>query len=109
MIQKLAQMPEPETPEKAELAVARVHSEHVTRKKALRAAKGGKKEKLDDFAERVLRHFEERFGTMKPEQRDAELRYVLERIVNKLRADIRELRQYGRPTLVPKPTKRKIA
>ena len=108
MVETLAQMPEPATRKKAEMEVARVRSEHAIQKKALRATKKRKNEKLEHFAERVLRQFEERFGTMSPERRDAELRFALELIVNTLRADIRELRQYGRPTLVPKP-KREIA
>ena len=102
MVEKLAQMPQPVTHKKAELVVARVRAEHSIRKKAIRAANKPKKERLEHFAERVLRHFEERFG------RDAELRFVLELIVNTLRVDIRELRQYGRPTLMPRP-KREIA
>lgn len=42
-------------------------------------------------------------------QRDLEVRYVLERIVNTLRADIRDLRQFSRPALVPRPSKREVA
>jgi hypothetical protein len=89
--------------------VAQVRSEHAVQKKAVRAAKTAGTETTKEFAERVLRYFKERFGTMPPQKRDSELQYVLELIVNTLRSDIRELKQFGRPALVPKPRKRNIA
>jgi hypothetical protein len=109
MIQKLAQMPEPATRKKAELVVAQVRREDAVEKKAVRAAKLHDNEDIETFAARMLRYFEGRFGTVSPQQRDYELRFVLELIVNSLRADIRELRQFGRPTLVPKPASREVA
>jgi hypothetical protein len=61
------------------------------------------RESIDDFANRTMRSFEKRYNGISPEVRDAELRYVLELVNATLRSSIRELRQYGRPTLVPKP------
>jgi N-glycosylase/DNA lyase len=58
---------------------------------------------LDDFAERTVRSFEKRYNGHSQEVRDAEVRYILELINATLRSSIRELRQYGRPALVPKP------
>lgn len=109
MVKELAQIPAPVTRKKAEEVVAQVRSEHAVQKKAVRAAKKAGTETTKEFAERVLRYFKERFGTMPPQKRDSELQYVLELIVNTLRSDIRELKQFGRPALVPKPRKRKIA
>jgi len=109
LVQRLAQMPEPATRRKADSIVARVRSEHITQKKAVKAANERGTESVEEFSERVLRHFKDRFSTMPPQQRDSELQYVLELIVNTLRSDVRELKQFGRPALVPKPKKRKIA
>ncbi len=109
MIQKLALMPKPATRKNAAAIVAQVRTEQAIQKKAVISAKTRSGEDVEDFAARVLRQFKDRFGTIPSQQRDAELRYVLERIVNTLRADIRELRQFGRPTLVPRPAKREIA
>jgi hypothetical protein len=109
IVGKLAQMPEPSTRKKADSVVARMHTEHTIGKKVARAAKNRDKESLEEFAKRILCHFQNRFGSMPQEKRDADLRYVLELVVNSLRAEIRELRLYGRPTQVPKPVKREIA
>jgi hypothetical protein len=109
MVQKLMAMPKPQTPKQAEVVVAVVHSEHGLRRKEAKAAKKPYEENVDEFAARILRHFKDRFGTMAAQQRDNELLFALELIVNSLRSDIRELRQYSRPALVPKPVGREVA
>lgn len=104
VVEKLVQMPRPATREQAAEAVRIAVQEHVAQKKA--AKKSGAKSTehgLEEFTARVVKLFEHRYKSVMPQQRDVELRYVLERVVNTLRADIRELRQYGRPALVPKP------
>jgi hypothetical protein len=62
---------------------------------------------IEDFANRTAVSFEKLLNGVSPEVREAKVRYVLEYINARLRAPIRELRQYGRPTLVPKPATRK--
>lgn len=60
---------------------------------------------IDEFAARIVRMFEERFGAYHGEGRDAQIRSVLERVVNTLGADVRELRIDSRPDRVRKPAK----
>ncbi len=67
------------------------------------AAKFSQDDDFDQFAQRIVRQFEERYRAATQEHRDAELRCVLELVVNSLRADIRELRQFARPSLVRRP------
>jgi hypothetical protein len=61
------------------------------------------RESLDDFANRTTKSFEKRYAGILPEVRDVELRYILELVNATLRTSVKELRQYGRPALVPKP------
>ena len=58
---------------------------------------------LDEFANRTVKLFEKRYNGTSPEVRDAEVRYIFELVNSTLRSPVRELRQYGRPALVPKP------
>jgi AraC-like DNA-binding protein len=62
---------------------------------------------IDEFATRIVRMFEERFGAYRGEDRDAQIRSVLERVVNSLGADVRELCIDHRPECVRKPAKSK--
>lgn len=62
---------------------------------------------IDEFATRVVRMFEERFGSYRGEDRDEQIRLVLERVVNVLNADVHELRTDGRPGRMCKPDKAK--
>ena len=47
---------------------------------------------------------EDASGLATPQERDREIQYILEGVVNTLRSGVRELRHYSRPDLVPKPT-----
>ena len=62
---------------------------------------------IEDFADRTAISIEKLLNGASPEAREAEVLYVLEYVNARLRTSIRELRQYGRPTLVPKPATRK--
>jgi hypothetical protein len=62
---------------------------------------------IEDFADRTAISFEKLLRGASPEVREAEVRYVLEYVNDRLRTSIRELQQYGRPTLVPRPSTRK--
>jgi dGTP triphosphohydrolase len=62
---------------------------------------------IEDFADRMASFFEKLLNGASPEVREAEARFVLEYVNARLRTSIRELRQYGRPTLVPNPATRK--
>ncbi len=109
LIQKIVEMPAPATPTEAKEIVARVSNEIAVMKRERRAARKSVTKDIEEFAGAMVRQFESQFGKMPPRQRDAELRYVLERIVNTLRADIKTLRQFSRPALVPNPASREIA
>ena len=105
LVENLLEMPAPETRDEARAAVRVVSQAHLEKKRLARKpiAKFSGTDDLDQFAQRVVRQFAERYRTATPEHRDAEVRYVLEMIVSSLRADIRELRQFARPALVPRP------
>lgn len=61
----------------------------------------------EEFATRVVRLFEERFGSYRGEDRDEQIRFVLERVVKALNADVHELRTDNRPDPVRKPANSK--
>jgi hypothetical protein len=109
LLRNLLEMPAPATTKEAEEVVARVCNEIAIEKREKRAAKKSAEKDIEEFAGAIVRQFESQFGKMQPKQRDAELLYVLERIVNTLRADIKTLRQFSRPALVPKPESREVA
>lgn len=58
---------------------------------------------LEDFAARTVRTFEARYQGISQSVRDDEVQYVFELVNATLRSSVRELRQYERPALVPKP------
>ena len=105
LVEILLKMPEPKTSEKASAVVLEALKKQVLQK----AKKASVKADLETFSERIVKQFEDRYRSATPQQRDAEVRYILELLVNRLRAPIRELRQFGRPTLVPKPKKQGAA
>ncbi len=109
LIQKIIEVPAPSTHKEATAVVERIQNDISAQKREKRIARKSSANSLEEFAAGMIRHFEKRFGDMPPNQRDAEVRYVLGRIVNTLRADIKALRQFKRPTLVPKPGSREAA
>jgi hypothetical protein len=107
-VEELFEMTEPEIPEEAAAVVATAmkrRSDRKRKKASSRTAKAG----LEEFTDRIMKQFEERYRSVPPDQRDRELQYVLETIVNTLHSPIRELRQCSRPALVPKPVKQEVA
>jgi hypothetical protein len=106
-VEDLLEMPEPETPEEATSAVSAAMKERSAqrrKKTSSRKTKAG----LEEFTDWIVKPFEERYRSFPPEHLDRELQYVFERIANTLRSSIRELRQYSRPALVPKPATREV-
>ncbi|MFP5209690.1 MAG: hypothetical protein ACLGRW_10415 [Acidobacteriota bacterium] len=103
VVDKLVRMPPPATREEAAEAVRAAIRDHVAQKKAVNnvAAKPAEMG-VENFTAHVVKLFEQRYRSMAPAQRDAELRYVLEVVTNTLRAGVTNLRQYSRPALVPK-------
>lgn len=107
-IEELLEMPEPQTREEAATAVAAVAKRQTTQKRKKVASVRATAD-VEVFANRIVKQFEDQYRSATPAERDEEVRYVLERVVNTLRAPIRELREFGRPALVPKPAKREAA
>ena len=105
VVETLLKMPEPKTSEKASAVVRQAFKTQVLQK----AKRASVKADLEAFSEKIVRQFEDRYRSAAPQQRDAEVQYILELLVNTLRAPSRELRQFGRPTLVPKPKKQGAA
>ncbi len=105
VVEALLRIPEPKTSEKASAVVREAFKTHVLQK----TKKASAKPDLEAFANRIVKQFEDRYRSAAPQQRDAEVQYILELLINSLRAPIRELRQFGRPTLVPKPPKQGAA
>ena len=64
---------------------------------------------LDDFAARIVKQFEDRYRATPQTERDAEVQFVFELVNASMRSSVRQLKQYSRPTLVPKPGKGKQA
>lgn len=107
-VEELLEMPEPRTAEEAAATVAtamKQRSERKRNKTSSRKAKAG----LEEFTDWIMKQFEERYRSVPRDQRDRELQYVLELIVNTLHAPIRELREFSGPALVPKPAKQEAA
>ena len=105
VVETLLKMPEPKTSEKASAVVRQAFKTQVLQK----AKRASVKADLEAFSEKIVRQFEDRYRSAAPQQRDAEVQYILELLVNTLQAPIRELRQFARPTLVPKPKKQGAA
>lgn len=59
---------------------------------------------IEEFADRTATSFEKLLRGASPEVRYAEVRFVLESVNHKLGTSIRDLRQYTRPTMVPRPS-----
>jgi hypothetical protein len=60
---------------------------------------------LEEFATRIVRMFETRYRSYHGADRDEQIRFILERIVNVLGANVQELRTYRRSDRVPEPAK----
>lgn len=104
VVETLLQMPEPTTRNEAVEQVHKVAAKHVAKKRAARkAAAKPSAASLEAFTKHIVKQFERRFSSMAPEQRDNEIKYVFETVVNTIRANVHELGQYSRPTLVPMP------
>jgi hypothetical protein len=102
IIESLFRIPIQETREQAAVAVAGAVSRYIVQKK-----NGGSRNhntgNLEEFARKVVKQFKDRYQSRAPQDRDEEVQYVLERVVNTLRVPITELCQFSRPALVPKP------
>lgn len=61
---------------------------------------------IEEFTTRIVRMFEEHFGSYLGEDRDEQIRAVLERVVKALHADVHELHTDDRPNRVGKPAKK---
>jgi AraC-like DNA-binding protein len=62
---------------------------------------------IEEFARRIVRMFEDRYGSYRGEDRDEQIRSVLERVVNVLHADVHELRTDNCPDRVGEHAKTK--
>jgi hypothetical protein len=110
IVENLIQMPKPETREDAVTAVsAVVKAQAPEKKERKKAATKPANMGLEEFAAGIVRRFEDRYRSRTPQERDAEIQFVLELVVCKLRANIGELRHYKRPALVPKPASKNAA
>jgi hypothetical protein len=110
LVEELSRIPEPETHEEAAKAVTNAHQQHVARKKqAKRTGQKAERATLEEFTTRTVKQFEAQFRSVPPLIRDGQIRYVFEHIVNSLRSNVREVRQFSRPSLVPKPEVKEAA
>lgn len=110
LVENLLQMREPETREEARAVVAGAVKEQVKRKKQKRKAISESiTTDVEEFANKVVGQFQERYRSAPLQDRDEEVQYILELVVNTLQAPIVELRQFSQPALVPKPGKRLVA
>lgn len=104
VVQIVAQIPETATREDAAAAVKLAHSRVIAMKRTAKAETAPVEPgSLEEFTRRIVRMFEARFGSYSPSHRDDEVRFILEKVVNCLRANVRELRTYSRADQVRKP------
>ena len=85
VVKMLLEMFAPKTRMDAETTVTVAIWEYAAKRKLPSSAASGNK--LDTFAEKIVRQFENRYGNCKPRERDAEVRYVLElvqRVINRI-------------------------
>jgi hypothetical protein len=106
-VEDLLEMPEPETSEEAAAAVATAMKRRSAQK-GTNTSSGTAEVGMEERADRIVKQLEPWYRSASPEHRDGQLQYVLEHVVNTLRSPIRELRQYSRPALVPKPATREV-
>ncbi len=99
LVKTLAAAPKPADRDEARAALNAARTNLVKMKPAVQSARS----ELEDFAARIVRMFEAQYGSYHGADRDEQIRFVLERVVNVLGADVHELRTYGRPDRVPKP------
>ncbi len=98
------QASEPTTREEAIAAVKVANEKFIEMKRTARVeAALVEPGSVEDFAQRIVCMFESHYRTYSASDRDKELQYVLEKIVNNLRSNVRELRSYSRASQVPKP------
>lgn len=107
IVEELLQQPEPETQEQAAKNVARAVTKQSIAKKKKKAPAKSATTDFREFAEWMVKKLEDRYRSAPLEQKEAEVRYLFELANSTLRLEIRELRQFSRPALVPKPEQRR--
>ena len=109
IVEELRQLPEPETPKQAVETVARIVTEHSIAKKKKKAPARSVTSDIEEFGGWLVKRFVDRFRNVVPEQKVSDVRFLFEFVNSTLRTEIRELRQFSRPALVPKPGHRRAA
>ena len=106
MVAKLLAMPDPNSRKEAEAAVVLAYESSVAEK---RMSTSKERPNYEDFAARIVTQFKNRYLSSAQAERDTEIISVFELVIATFRAEINELKQYGRPDLVPKPGTRVAA
>lgn len=104
VVEILGRDPRPKNRQEATAAVNSARANLITMTNPPKTdMEAGDPQSAEEFARRLARLVEPWYRGFSLEDRDVQLRYVLEKLVNRLRADIRELRIYSRPDQVRKP------
>ena len=104
VVEKLIQMPQPANREEAAEAVRTVYERHVAKKRTRkRAAAPSTGASPEEFARQVVKLFEGRYRKMEPQQRDAEVRYVIGLLAAELGIDDPELQSIAQGSLTGRP------
>ena len=104
VVEMLGRDPRPKNREEAAAAVSSARSNLIAMTNPPKTdPEAGEPQSTEEFARRLARLVEPWYRGFPLEDRDVQLRYVLEKLVNRLRADVRELRIYSRPDQVRKP------
>lgn len=101
LVKTLTMAPKPANHEEARASLKVARANVVKMTPAVQDAPS----ELEEFATRIVRMFEARYRSYHGEDRDQQIRFVLERVVNVLGANVQELRICDRPDRVPKPVK----
>ncbi len=97
VVKNLVQMPQPATREEAAEAVRTTYQKHQEQKRTRkRVAPASASASLEEFSRQVVKLFRERYRTMEPKQRNAEVRYVIGQVVAELGIDDPDLRSFAR-------------
>lgn len=108
IVEELFQLPQPKTAKQALKVVARVAREQSIAKKRKAPAKSATMD-FEEFAAKIVKQLEDRYRAVTLQEKENEVRYLFELANSTLRLQIRELRQFSRPALVPKPRQRTAA
>lgn len=107
---ELLQMPEPQSREEAGKVVAEAQRKAVAKKEARKlSATKPAEASLDEFAARIVKHFQARYREATHEQRRSEFEFVFDQLLKTLGIEAGELHREAKATTAVEPERKKAA